>query len=379
MKHVYTIFIFLALLSLSACRSAKKMYERGNYDEAVELAAKKVQKKPNDAGTIDLLRSAYRYAVDDHERRIANLLRSQNELRWESAYQEYASLQRLFDVIHSYPAVYEIVRPMDYGAALSEFGEKAGRVRFDRGMALMQGVSKNDFRQAFFEFRQALNYLPGDRKVQQKMDEAFETAVTNVVMQPLVQTGFQFGSYNSGIVSFDQQLLRSLNNSGNLFVRYLTPAEAASLHLRVDQVVDMRISPVDIDRVREDHFTRELSREVVVREKIVRPDSVVKEYATVRGRITTIHKTVRAEAMIELSVRDASGQWLWTDTRRGEFGWTTEFSRFSGDERVLGPEEKKKLECRETWPPERDEVERIVMDDARQKASCALRDYFARY
>ena len=379
MKHVYTIFIFLALLSLSACRSAKKMYERGNYDEAVELAAKKVQKKPNDAGTIDLLRSAYRYAVDDHERRIANLLRSQNELRWESAYQEYASLQRLFDVIHSYPAVYEIVRPMDYGAALSEFGEKAGRVRFDRGMALMQGVSKNDFRQAFFEFRQALNYLPGDRKVQQKMDEAFETAVTNVVMQPLVQTGFQFGSYNSGIVSFDQQLLRSLNNSGNLFVRYLTPAEAASLHLRVDQVVDMRISPVDIDRVREDHFTRELSREVVVREKIVRPDSVVKEYATVRGRITTIHKTVRAEAMIELSVRDASGQWLWTDTRRGEFGWTTEFSRFSGDERVLGPEEKKKLECRETWPPERHEVERIVMDDARQKASCALRDYFARY
>ena len=41
------IFTFFAVLMV-ACRTAKKLYEKGNYDEAVQLAAKKLQKDPDD-------------------------------------------------------------------------------------------------------------------------------------------------------------------------------------------------------------------------------------------------------------------------------------------------------------------------------------------
>ena len=81
MKHVRHHFHFPALLSLSACRSAKKMYERGNCDEAVNWLPK-VQKNPMMPGPLTCSCSAYRYAVDDHSGESPNLLRSQNDFCW---------------------------------------------------------------------------------------------------------------------------------------------------------------------------------------------------------------------------------------------------------------------------------------------------------
>jgi hypothetical protein len=69
-RKFYTLFFITVTALLVSCKTAKKMYEKGNYDEAVELAAKKLQKKPNDAATLDILQNAYRYAVEDHESRI---------------------------------------------------------------------------------------------------------------------------------------------------------------------------------------------------------------------------------------------------------------------------------------------------------------------
>jgi predicted transcriptional regulator YdeE len=57
---------------LPGCKTASKLYDKGNYDEAVALAVKKLQKKPDDEMRA-LLQSAYQYAVNDHETRIHQL------------------------------------------------------------------------------------------------------------------------------------------------------------------------------------------------------------------------------------------------------------------------------------------------------------------
>src|SRR5882757_10371474 len=115
MKSKLYAFLFItATVLFFSCKTAKKMYEKGNYDQAVELAAKKLQKKPNDAATLDILQNAYRFAVGDHEARIRNNANSNNDLRWEWTYNEYLGLQRLYDAIRKSPAVFDIVRPTDY-------------------------------------------------------------------------------------------------------------------------------------------------------------------------------------------------------------------------------------------------------------------------
>jgi len=61
MRKIYTLVSLIAFILLVAgCKTASKLYDKGNYDEAVELAVKKLQKKPDDEMKA-LLQSAYQY------------------------------------------------------------------------------------------------------------------------------------------------------------------------------------------------------------------------------------------------------------------------------------------------------------------------------
>ena len=79
-KRYILFFTSISILGFS-CKTASKLYEKGNYDEAVELAAKKLQKDPNDAKLLNIIQHSYRYAVNDHESRIRTNAQSNNELK----------------------------------------------------------------------------------------------------------------------------------------------------------------------------------------------------------------------------------------------------------------------------------------------------------
>ena len=376
----YSLLFIAATVFFFSCKTAKKMYEKGNYDEAVELAAKKLQKKPNDAATLDILQNAYRFAVEDHEARIRNNESSNNDLRWEWTYSEYLDLQRLYEAIRKSPAVFDIVRPTDYSSYVNTYREEAGNARYDRGLELMQSNTKNSYKQAYYEFQKALDLKPGDIAARQKMNESYEMAVTNIVVLPVVQSGFQYSSFNYGIASFDNVLLSSLKNSNsNYFVRYYTPAQASSIDIRTDQVVELRFNNIDIDRYRDQRNTREVSKQVVVKETVINKDSVIREYATVKAKIITTRRTLRSDGLLQVTVRDYNNQWIWSDTYRGDYNWSAEFSSYTGDSRALSEEDKKILDYREQAPPSNEEIVRIIMNEVQNKAACGIRDYFNRY
>jgi hypothetical protein len=380
MKSKLYIFLFVTTTILFfSCKTAKKMYEKGNYDEAVVLAAQKLQKKPNDAATLDILQNAYRFAVEDHETRIKNNSNSNNDLKWEWNYSEYLSLQRLYTAIRKSPAIFDAVRPTDYSSYVATFQEEAGNARFDRGLSLMDNNTKTGYKQAYFEFQRALGLKPGDLAIQQKLDEAFSNAVTNVVVLPVVQTGFQYSSYNHGVVSIDKNVLHYLaSNNNNAFVRYYSPAEANSLNIRTDQAVELRFSNIDIDRYRDQRSTKEVSKQVVVKETVIKPDSVVKEYATVKAKITTTRRTLKSNGLIQVTVRDFDNRWLWSDTYRGDYNWSTDFSSYTGDARALSDDDKKLCDRHEQFPPRDNEIVRIIIDEIQAKAECGIKDYFNR-
>jgi hypothetical protein len=375
---LYSLFFIALCVLFFSCKTAKKMYEKGNYDEAVELAAKKLQKKPNDPATLDILQNAYRFAVEDHEARIRNNSNSTNDLRWEWNYNEYLGLQGLYDAIRRSPSVYDIVRPTDYSSYVATYKEEAGNARYDRGVALMENNNRNSYKQAYYEFERALALKPGDLSARQKMDEAYSNAVINVVVLPVVQSGYQFSSYANN--NFDDGVLRYLNNNtGNLFVRFYSPAEASTSNVRTDQVVDMKFSNIDIDRYRDYRDTREVSKQVVIKETVIRPDSIVKEYATVKAKITTTRRTLNSNGLLQVTVRDYNNQWLWSDTYRGDYNWNADFSTYTGDARALSEDDKKQLDHHEQYPPRNDEIIRIIMDEIQSRAECGIKDYFNRF
>jgi len=374
---LYLLFI-LSSFPFS-CKTAEKLYNKGNYDEAVELAAKKLQKKPGDAGLVDILQNAYRFAVEDHESSVRNYANSNTNLRYENIYREYSQLQRLYEVIRKSPSVFDVVNPTDYSSFVATYKEEAGNARFERGLELLDQNNKASSREAYTEFQKALALKPGDLAIKQKLEEAYVNAVTNVAIRPLTRYGFQYGSYNFDYQNFNYNILRYLNdNSRSQFVRYYSPSTSGGQDVRIDNSVDMRFSDVNIGRYRDQRVTREVSKQIVAKEIVVKKDSVVKEYITVKAKITITTRTIQADGLLQATIRDHNDRRIWSDTYRGDYSWTYSFATYTGDERALSAEDKKLINQREQWPPSNDEIIRIIMDDIRRKTECGISDYFNR-
>ena len=378
MKPNFYSFIFLCTIFLFSCKSAEKLYNKGRYDEAVMLAAKKLQKKPGNAELLNVLQDAYRFAVNGHESNIRNLANSNSDLRWEHIYSEYQQLQALYEAIRRSPSVYDIVQPTDYSSYLATYKEEAGNARYERGLELMDQDNKQSYRQAYSEFQKALALKPGDLSIKQKMQESYENAVTNVVIQPLNRFGYQYTNYDFDYRNFNYEILRYLNNNKGQFVRYYSPSEARSGHLKTDNSVEMRFSDVNIGRYRDQRSTREVSKQVVSKEIVISKDSVVREYTTVKVKIITTIRSINADGLLQATARDYYDRRIWNDTYRGEYSWTYSFATYTGDERALSDEDKKLINQREQWPPSNDEIIRIIMEEIQRKAQCGISDYFNR-
>lgn len=375
---LYALTCLSAVFFLFSCKSASKLYQQGRYDEAVQLAAKKLGKKPNDAAQLDILQNAYRFAVQDHESRIRNYSNSTSNLRFENIYQEYQSLQYLYDAIRRSPSVYEIVQPTDYSSYITTYQEEASNARYDRGLELMNQGSKAGYREAYYEFEKALALKSGDIAIRQKMDEAYANAVTNVVVQPLTRFGYQYSNYNFDYNNFNYEVLRHLNdNRRSSFVRFYSANEARN-NIRTDQQVEMKFSDVNIGRYRDEKTVREVSKQVVAKETVIKPDSIIREYITVKARITTTTRRLPADGLLQATIRDANNRWIWSDTYRGEYNWISTFSTYTGDERALSDEDRKLLNQREQWPPSDDEIIRIIMQEIQNKAQCGVVDFYNR-
>ena len=380
MKSKFYLLAFILInLLIGSCKTASKLYQKGNYDEAVELAAKKLQKDPNDAKLLDIVKNSYRYAVEDHESSIRNNSNSTNELKWEWVYNDYNSLQRLYDAIRKVPQVYEIVRPTDYSSYQLTYAEKAGDARVDRGMRLMQSNTKAGYRDAYHEFQAALSFKPGDQQIQERLNEAFDNSLVNVVIQPLVETDFRFSSYNSAKQNFDEQVVRNLQyNSGNEFVKFYTTWDARSHNIRVDEVIDMQFSTMNIGRPFDRKTKREVTKEVVIREIVYKPDSIVKVYGKVKAQITTTNRSLRSEGLLRVNIRDADGRYLWNDDFRGNHDWNTEFATYTGDERALSDSDRELIKRREEQPPSDQEIIRCITDEISNNVLSRLRDHYYR-
>ena len=83
--------------------------------------------------------------------------------------------------------------------------------------------------------------------------------------------------------------------------------------------------------------------EVVIKETVYKPDSVIKQYGTVKAKITTTQRTLLSEGDLMIAIRDLKGLVVWSDRFTGEHRWKTEFATYSGDERALSDSDKAAL------------------------------------
>lgn len=376
MTKFYTLCTFLLLLL--SCKSATKAFNRGNYTEAIEISVRKLQKDPDDAAAQNVLQQAYRFAVNQLEEKIKNVSSGHNESRWEEVYHEYVRLQQLYESIRVSPAAFRAAKPVNYTDYIPTYRDKATDARIEKGKSLMNSgrLDKSGFRRAYYEFIAALRLKPNDYAIRELVREAKDSATVDVVLLSVNRNnGYPYSNYY--LHNFQNDLVRNLNsNTSNEFVAFYSEWDARAERIRADEVLDLRLGLLLMGRPYDETDTREVFKEIAIKEIVYKKDSVVREYAKVYARITTTRRTLVSHSDMKVDAQDAGGYRLWSDQVQGEYRWQTEFSHFTGDERALSESDKALINRSQSQAPSDREITEHLLRQMQIELSYRLRRYY---
>jgi len=383
MTKFYSLLL-LATVYLFSCKSASKAYEKGNYNDAIDISTKKLQKDPSDYEAKTILQNAYKEAVKHHEDQIRILSNSKSDLRFERIYSEYVSLQRLYDKVNRYPTASKFVNPTDYSEYIETYKNKAADIHEEKGVKWMEQADKGKsaFREAYYEFNKALRFRPDDYELKNRRDTAYYNALTKVLVVPIQYYGGGYGnsSYSYQFRNFNENILRTLAyNSGGDFVKFYSEWDLRNKNLEPDQILELNLNRMSIGQPYDERSTRQVSKEVVVKEIVHKPDSVTKQYGTVYAKITTTRRTSVSQGDLYITVRDTRGRTIWTDRFTGEHRWQTEFSTYTGDERALSESDRSQLNKQTQDYPREEEVMEELLRQIQNDLSHRMRNYYARF
>ncbi len=381
MRNFY-ILVTLTALFFTACKSPSKLYEKGNYNDAIDVALKKLQKDPYDAEHRDVLKKAYSYAVSRHEDEIRILSNGSSDSKYDQVYQQYNQLQDLYEKIRKYPTVYQYIKPTDYSSYIETYKDKAVDMHVQKGLRWMEGDDKRSFREAYLEFRTASRYKPDDIDIKKNLEDAYDAAVTKILVIPLDahNSSYYYANNSYQMRNFQDRLLRSLNYSGgNEFTKFYTEQNLQSNRVVPDEIVEMRMGRMNMGQPYDQTSTKQVSKEVVVKETVFSKDSVIKQYAKVYANITTVKRTLVSDVDMFITTREPKGRILWSDNFKGEHRWQTEFVTYTGDERALSDSDKTLLNKKGKTPPQEEEVADELLRRLESDITSRLRNYYSRY
>ena len=381
MSKFYLLLLVSSILIIG-CKSASKAYDKGNYSDAIELAIKKIQKDPYDGESISIAQNAYRQAQRLHEDKIRQLSNSNNDRKYEQIFSEYRQLQNLYELVNRYPSLQRAIKPVDYSEYITTYGNKAAEMYYVKGLEKMNKGNRQGYRNAYQNFKTALRYRD-DTGTRKKMDTAYNLALVRVVVLPLNEYmyggGYQYSnSYH--FKNFENELLRTLRyNTSNQFVKFYSEWDARSEDIQPDEVLELRLGRIDIGRPYDRTNTHTASKEVVIKEIVYKPDSVVKQYGKVTAQVTTTQRTMVSQGELYVTARDSRNRILWNDVFRGEHRWETEFTTYRGDERALSDRDRSLLNQQNVSVPREEDIMEAVLEQIENEMSYRVRNYYSRY
>jgi len=380
MTKLYSLAL-AALILIYSCKSASKSYQKGDYTEAIDRGVKKLQKDPNDYETKELVQKSYTYTVNEHEDQIRILSNSKSDNRYDRIYQRYVALQNLYNTIHQYPEAARLIKAKDYSESVETYREKAAEVHVENAERWMKEGTKEAYREAYREYATAVNYRPDDFELRKQKDTAYDRAIVKVILNPIQNLGgYRYGS-SYQLQNFQRDVIRTLSyNMNNEFVKFYSEYEARSKDVEADQVMELNLSRISIGQPNDIKNSREVTKQVVVKEIVFKEDSVKKEYGTVRANITTTKRTLLSQGDLFITVRDTKGRTIWNDRFTGQHKWETQLTSYTGDERALSDTDKSSLnQNNNSNPPSEDQIMDDLLRQIQSDLSYRLRNYYTRY
>ena len=311
MKKSILIY-FAVMIILSGCGSSKKQLERGNYDSAIVTAVKQLRKDSEDSKQIAILERSYKVVNEQDNERIRYLKAEGRPQNWDEIYLIYKRMNER-------QALVRTVLPLNDGGKTIDFPyvdyvnemiaakRKSADFYFAHGNELMKSNIKESYRQAFYEFVRAKEYVGDYEGIDNKIQEAKYLGMSRVFVALQNTTVIKFPQdFEENLLAVDLQALNSewvefhtLNLDKDAQYDYFINVNVRNIAVSPDQT-SQRDSVVKRDV--EDGFTYKLDNRGNVMRDTSGNDIKIKKYKTLQcALISTLQtKACQIDGDIEL-------------------------------------------------------------------------------
>ena len=305
-------FLLITVLLASACGSSKKSLERGDYDSAIMQAVKKLRKDPGDDKQIAILERSYKIVNEEDNERIRFLKMEGKQENWDEIYLINKNMADRQTLVRSVTPLHKNGRTIDfpfvdYLPEMVAAKRKSADFYYAHGNELMKSGLKDSYRQAFYEFVRAKEYVGDYEGIDNKIQEAKYLGMSRVMVTFQNKSLSQYPrEFEEGILALD---LPRLNNE---WVEYHT--ENLDGKTEYDYFVNILIRNIAVSpdqtlqrdsvikRDVEDGFNYQLDNRGNVMKDSLGNDIKTKKYKTLQcALIETVQtKICRIEGDVEL-------------------------------------------------------------------------------
>lgn len=186
MRRIISV-LSIILLILSGCGSSKKQLEKGNYEAALDKAVRQLRKDPRDTKQIAILDRSYKTLNEQDNERIRFLKMEERPANWDEI---YLISKRMSDR----QAYVRTVTPLEFNGRTLEYPyvdympemvaakKKSADYYFAHGNELMKNKIKESYRQAFYEFVRAKEYVGNYEGIDTKIEDAKYLGMSRVLI-----------------------------------------------------------------------------------------------------------------------------------------------------------------------------------------------------
>jgi hypothetical protein len=311
MKKAIGLLITLTII-LSGCGSSKKQLQRGNYDAAIATAVKDLRKDSDDEKQIDILERSFRVVNEQDNERIRFLKMEGRPQNWDEIYLIYKRMSDRQSLIRT-------VMPLNIGNRQVEFPyvdympeminakRESADYYYNHGIELMNSGLKDSYRQAYYEFIRAKEYVGDYEGIDNKIIEARYLGMSRVFVSLQNTTMIVFPrEFEEDLLTVDLQALNNewvefhiTNLDENVDYDYFINVNVRNIAVSPDNTEERdSIAKRDV----EDGFEYKLDKKGNVMKDTLGNDIKVKKYKTLQcALITTLQtKTCQINGDIEI-------------------------------------------------------------------------------
>lgn len=335
-----TLLFVTTLLVLVSCKTSKDYLSRADEDRTLYDIVKRLSKKSSDEDALNALPQVYKTVQQNHLRKIASLNNSRELNHWDKLVEEYTALQNLYEAVNSSDVASRIVNATSYQAELYDVKNKAAEDYYSLALGLLQSNYRDEVKTAYNYFKKADKWVPGFKDARSKMDEAYQNAIIDVVINPVQDNSFFFNTgwgntgYNYSNEYFQQNLVRDLGGkySSRYPARFYTEWEARRDNVTPQWVVDLTLRNLDIPRPYTSNYTRNLSKRI----ENGKDTSGKPVYQTVYATLQVSKMSFTARAQMDVMITNVTNRKnISNNTYSDDYRWEEERATYTGDSRAL--------------------------------------------